>query len=844
MKYTVAFIWLFAYQIAFGQDSLVFNLPGNLRFVFAKNGKFITGLQKVAYDKIALKSGGTINLPLVSDEWFANEIFPFMELQKTDYPTSTGGFALHLNLKGSRDLVLWKHFFAFGQNGNDPALFPKAEAILQAERNQMQWAATCDASLTGALKQLDSLKAIPANSSFRSRESREAKYKQALRNLIAKSKELIKARKCPLPDSLGGFDFVDHARRVQQADILKNPVLLRDMHSQAITEVPAICCSVANLQKMYKKPAKLFGGSSLIWHFEPVTDTIKGYPAQGWKEWVEVKLDGKRKTNTIRFYNTWEIGGSTDSLTAISMRYRGKGSIEENLSCPVKSAFSTCEIWPDGYKTNRIYTPKPEYGLSKARQAEFEDRLSCNLLGLAQGGGNPFFDFQVKKDLALLIIPEKMQNQRSVVETYAGDEVVSHTYTQCSAYGQALVSTPRLFLLIKEKNLGREAHKYRTLWLATDQWCRDRLSAQLNFVQKPALPTVGMNWDIFSPARSFAKAAENLGNFSQTLEKAGVKTVLNHTSGWESGQSHRAGGDGTDTAGYFGGGSCVVYDWKPMPKVGPAWKEMHLKLRKSGIDYIPWITAMTHEDGNFFKGLDKNKRCLNSPLEAVNNTYGNYMIKHNMLDPNFYRKFDAELESIRTEYGLEGYWLDSFHNLWQSEFDWASGTGMCMQMPNMTWLAEQSRKGLTLVSEGQMQPGLNCSIEVPNWERQPYYFNQTLKWLRNGEHKQYSKDELSNLSFRIMAAGGQLTFDILEYATDGPYLHPDSIVPIYSQLAKAHAIILPHLKNARFLPNEAGVIWTSGSQQVVFGFKGLTALPNKPTQILFQNGEDIIAFVE
>jgi hypothetical protein len=95
-----------------------------------------------------------------------------------------------------------------------------------------------------------------------------------------------------------------------------------------------------------------------------------------------------------------------------------------------------------------------------------------------------------------------------------------------------------------------------------------------------------------------------------------------------------------------------------------------------------------------------------------------------------------------------------------------------------------------------------------------------------------------------MACGGQLTFDILDYSTDGPYFHPDTIVPQYSKLAHTFNSIVHYMKEPSFLPNEVGIVWNNDEKMVVFGFKGLSPFKKISNQeLVYINGNHFIAVI-
>ena len=232
------------------QENLHFKLDNNLEFEFETVGKRVIGLKKVTIDGTSLKSEKYISLPLIADEWFNKEIFPILELEKTESKTKQGGFALHLRLKGTKSKKVWKHFFPFGQSNNNYDSLPGYDEIVAAERKLMEWAADQDIALSYSLKKLDSLKDISPNSSFRSKEKKEKQYNSILKALKLKSETLAEEKKNSNNNAKEALLRIEKAKLNSKQLLFENSEILRDMHSFAITEVPFFCTENESLKSI------------------------------------------------------------------------------------------------------------------------------------------------------------------------------------------------------------------------------------------------------------------------------------------------------------------------------------------------------------------------------------------------------------------------------------------------------------------------------------------------------------------------------------------------------------------------------------------------------------------
>lgn len=607
------------------------------------------------------------------------------------------------------------------------------------------------------------------------------------------------------------FLMVSEAFRVK-------PTPIKDNHYLDFPPVASQEFQFKTIQKLLsQKPVNTNQlADTLVWVFNTKDTLLLGRKAVVLQHYVQTN----KPQPFFRYSTSLEIGGNVNNLTLINFRYRGRGKIEESFSnTGPKTYYSTADIWPGKWAK-----PRQTSGFPFGDSAAMATRSSANLITMPRGGGVAFFDLQAKEDFAILTTRPLYGNFRSLTEAFPNDPYISQTDDEYFQEGVAKRSTPIQYILFIEKGIGNQKQLLRNLWADADSYYRTQHEAQLGLKRYPVQPAIGFNWDYFKPNQSYARAAENLASTAKSYQAAGVKMVLNHNAGWLNGQGAKLGLDGQAKEPFLGSGTCNVYDYKPLPKMETAWKSLYDSLHKYQMNYLIWVTAMAKRKGDFATEVstDSTHWAMFSPT-VDNNVYGKDMVKFNILYPKFKQVYRQRMLAVKQNQGYDGIWYDSWHNLWASSF----GFQHAKPEPNhLAWMQELAwwsiHHNLIPMAEGQMSPGLSCTIEVPEWESQPWYFNQTVRWLRNGEHKSYSADSLNRLGFKLLAAGGWLTFDVLEYNTEGPYVEPNTIMPEFSALAKLLNTHQPKMFRRQFLANDAGVQWfnASGKPTLWFSFSG------------------------
>jgi hypothetical protein len=574
----------------------------------------------------------------------------------------------------------------------------------------------------------------------------------------------------------------------------------------------------------------------MVWVFEPEEQNIAGWQWKGWKHYARVNLGKGKKVNAVRFLETRELDGDANEVTLISLRYRGLGNIEQTVtydhSNVATDAWSTADILPSLLNESVAISPviPPSVAINDRGYA-LKHRVGSWLIYPPRGAGSSIMDFQYRENAALITFRERQGNIRALGEIYPGDRFISFTEEERFDNTYSFNTIPLVYLVCSTPQ-AHENHFWRNRWKEADQYTRDLYAQELGFVQADVLPAIGMNWDFWRPDRTFSCALNNLDSLVEELADQGVRMVLNHNSGWINGNTVRLGMDGADTSLYVGGGSCVVNDWMPLPDIRASWLDMNRKMGKHNMAYFIWLTGFSQYYGQFYRevGDDPLHWALNRPLNKWKEDQIDWTLPHhNIHDENFKRVFNNKINQTREDFGFQGIWADSYQLSWMSQLDWASGKGGSLQRAWWEQIARWTQQGMAFMSESVSIPGLSCSIEVADWENHYWAFQHVSKWLRNGEHRHYSTDELDRLSFLLMANRGGLSFDILEWSYCDKYWTATDIVPNFTRYAQEYMAALPYMNRPYLLPDEQGILYLpfdSDSRAVFFAFTEQVAPEN------------------
>lgn len=577
----------------------------------------------------------------------------------------------------------------------------------------------------------------------------------------------------------------------------------------------------------------------LVWHLRAAEDPIAGWPWSGWREWVSFSLTPPHQTTAVRVLGGLEPGGALSGLTLAQQRYRGFGRLEQPIHTDAEGrsrvSYNTQDLpVPDGFRNRSEELP---------RELALATRNDSWIHTPARGAGSPFFDFAFGATTASVSFPEHQGNLRSLTEVYPGDAVLGQLNEELfpqTREGQTIPLRHLALVLADE----RPAHFWRTRYLELDLELRARVGKELGFLTDKAVPSVGYLFDFWGATDSFAPVVARMAGFAGELADLGVRRVMVHNPGWMNGRAASRGWDGMTPDQHVGGGVNAIYDWRPLPHVERPWRETSRAYDRLGIEYHVWITGMARREASFIQevGEDPEHWALNSPGGPPNETYGVDLVKFNILSPRFREIFTERLAEVRRVSGFQGFWGDSFQNLFMSQLDWAAGNGTPMQRAWWEWLAEQSQQGVGWISESHSFPGVSCSIEVDAWDETPWMLGFATRWLRGHDQTQRAAEAWGRAAFDLASFQGSLAPEIWPYEIHEE-VHPENIIRHFGRINRESRAAAPVMERPWILPDHAGVLWTSPEfpgEAALFAFQNFRTPPElRVTAILDARGQPL-----
>ena len=592
----------------------------------------------------------------------------------------------------------------------------------------------------------------------------------------------------------------------------------RDFYRFALTQQPEQACTVAALAKQAENlAADLKPVGTLRVHIAPDSRNIAGWRWNGWKQHYSVDLADGTKINNLRQLGTWEIDGKVDGLTVVNLRYRGLGRIEQPLSVDsaggAQEAWSTTEILPGAVEGVPVISPAvPASTKVNDRGFALRHRAGAWIAHPARGAGVGFVDFQYRPHAALCSFYEKQGNLRAVSEVFPGDKCVSQTDEEWFALTDKHTTQDQVYLALVSKDRPLAVHEWRTRWQELDQYVRDLVSSELDFRQFEPLPGIG-----------FLATAGTAGYYKglapaviKDWHDMGVRLIASHSPGWLRGSTD------FDAEGIpkppQARGECSIDDWRPDRQQQEPWKAFIKSCATNGIAYYPWVGMTIIDGGRFVQrvGAAPQHWSRNAPGDKYGPGYEPIHIKGNVLDAGFRQAYVDALDATRRDYGYQGLWVDSFQNLFMSQLAWSDDSGNSMQRAWWEQFAAWSRSGVGLMAESHAFPGLSCSIEVSDWEKDYSYFPFVWKWHRGTSQNNYKPGELDRLCFRVMANKGWTAPD-LSYRHDTKFS-----IPSFKRFAAEYLAALPTMRRPYLLPGDMGVLWlpfTGVQEGVWFSFQ-------------------------
>ncbi len=829
-------------QIERTEDAIQVDLGNGATLSFAIHDGWLLGLQSARFGDEALTSPRTVQRPLVAQEYLQPGIWPFMKLVSAEVVEDEVRLEVELFGGDSRELFMEEFIFtpdreaAMGE-GMTPQLEQlkrKAEAAremldpLVAEHESV---VSIRNDISRRRERLEAGPQMPFDIQRQENQIRriEDRLQNQKRRLYPEHVETDQQRR-----ALQDIEAFEAALR-ERAEALSS--IHRDYYAFAHLRLPSQTSRIdALVERIERHGEALRPGGTLVWTVRPETRRIAGWQWHGWSGSYRVKLNDGHQVNNIRQVGTWEVGGEAPGLTAVNLRYRGLGEIEQTFERAddgegVRRAWSTTEMIPGAAgaapQVSPVVPPEGDQTLEDRGYA-LRHRVGAWISKLGRGSGVGFVDFQHRDGLTLISSFDRQAAHRAVTEIFPGDRELSQTDEQWFANTAAFSTEPQLYLALKHEP-GR--HEMVTRWQEVDQYFRDVVSQDLGFVQVEPLPGVG--WLVEGGRAGFYTGlADN--RFTQWHDH-GMRMHVTHTPGWYT-EQHRDGPDRPQTP---WGNSNRIFDWIITEDVKDSWRRLQDMSRQWDAPYFIYLGGMVRPDGPFAEriGPEPENWGMNAPDAGHSHGYPP-LAAHNLYVPETRQLLTRRLTDIQEHLGFQGLWCDSFQNMFMSQLNWGDGSGAPMQAKWWPLLAEWSQRGIHLMSESHAFPGLSCSIEVSNWENAHHYFQYVWKWHRGWSQRRYSAEQHNEMTYRFMANKSWLAPD--NATTD--------VIPDFPRLSGEYMAALPHMRRSWVLPEQRGVLWLpfdSDQEGVLFSYRqqdlpeGITA-----RYILDEEAEDTTRLAE
>jgi len=805
---------------SFQDGELLLPLNESVELNFHIHDGFLLGMADARIDGRSTSNPATMLRPVIAQEWGDNKvIYPLFKLQKVVQENNR--IELHGQLVGTDEEQGFQDHFVYAADFDKAQNMDLGDELnkLRTEANEARDALIEEGHRNTRIvnweNQINDYQQIIDNET----DDFHKKRFEILRDQIIKRKEetlnrLVKNGLRNMEEYASHYALIDSFETAITQNINKYGKIHRDPYFFAHLQQPEQICEVGYMKRMVDKYKNGKHKGNFVWIFETHNENIAGWDWKGWKHNATIKLANNRKVNAVRFLETRELDGNSNNTTLVGMRYRGLGSIEQTVqhgdAGHAIEAWSTSDILPTLLNDVVAISPviPPSVSINDRGYA-LKHRAGSWLIYPPRGAGSSIMDFQYKSNGALITYKERQGNHRALAEVYPGDKFISFTEEERFANTSGFTTTPIISLVCNTPR-DYEPYFWRNRWKETEQFTRDLFADELDFQQAQILPAVGMNWDFWSPDRTFSCAIQNLDSLIEILADQGVKMILNHNSGWINGNTVKLGMDGADTSQFVGGGSCVVNDWMPLPQIQDNWLHMNKKMKEHQMAYFIWLTGFSQYYGQFYREVGDHPRhwALNKPLNNWKEDQIDWTLpNHNIHDEEFRNVFTSKIDYTHNNFGFQGIWADSYQLSWMSQLDWATGHGGSTQRAWWEQIAQWTRNGKAFMSESVSIPGMSCSIEVADWEEDYWAFQHVSKWLRNGEHRHYTQEQLDTLSFLLMANQGGLSFDILEWSYCDDYWTATDIVPDFTRYSSEYMAALPYMNRPYLLPENKGILY-------------------------------------
>lgn len=830
-------------------DALHLDLGNGTELTFALHEGWMLGLQTASVHGLALSDPSTVQRPVIAqDHGETKRIAQVFRFGGVDVEGDRAVITLQA-VATSNPEHLQQVFVMTGsprlleEEGMTPALEALRDAAAAAEVALEALArANPDDAFSRAMREFDEARqrmdAIPPEQIDTHHEILAVEnLNRRQRNFTRRMNAVLNGLEAQHPEIRGHRAAIQAWNTARMEAAANHQVIHRDYYKFPIWRQPN---EVNTLEALRERAAEAGAAGepagTVRWVIAPREEIVGGWPWQGWTQHFELELAEEMRNNHIAVLGTWEPGGSVLGNTIYALRYRGLGGLVQSFSSDgsggAEEAFSTTEIIPGAAGGAPLVSPVVAGdGMSGDRSTALQHRVGAWIAQPGRGTGGTFFEFVVNPEGLFAAVPERQGNLRAVTEVMPRDRHISQTDLEYFALTTTHTTIPMHYLVLTPGETPFTTWETRTRYQEMDQHVRKVVSEELGFVQFDVLPGIHYMFD-----HNFGGSMNSVANQMDELAAVGVRRIETHHHGWQNGRIRQPGQE------HIGGGVCDIYDYWPLREIETPWRNATKAAARHGIPHYVWLTGMCRIGGPLFEhiGSDIERWAFAEPnptsvFRDSTGYAGN--VNFNIHNEVTRERLLTRLQDAKEQFGYQGFWADSFQNLFMSQLDWAQGTGDSLQRTWWEIIAQWSREGVSWTSESHAFPGQSCSIEVlGGWSNENLFLaNQVNRAFRANSFPNSGQPEADVLAFGFMANRGWAAPDMRAGQL------PTRVVPSFQRLSDEYMAALPVMRRSVQLPEDQGVLWLGyeGDQEGVWFSKTPAPVPAGVTAVPILGGDAV-----
>jgi hypothetical protein len=530
---------------------------------------------------------------------------------------------------------------------------------------------------------------------------------------------------------------------------------------------------------------------------EPVTQEIDGVLYRGFSYQFTLTSSTQQFT-TLLERGTWELDRLERPLYTVAQR---TGSTPFEVRVTEETAFDTSERF-----TN--------HGT---------DVLCWQMM--TRYAGAPAFDFQFNDRASLLMYYDRPSYVTALQQSAAGERSIAHLDRHRFALS-AEATHPKKYVLANLASEGLTLTEGRNRWSAAFDVVVPHLRAYYGYQQDVMDPCYSAplwdSWLLRDP-----QSPRKILDWIPKLDAYGVKTLLLAPL-WVCDTSLDVGGH--EIAKTFGQGNiCLPWRYEIAPEFGgeALLKEICDAAHAHGIKVLIWIGAWVDIDAPLYK--EHPEWAVRTPAgEPFSGDYLGFSVMS--YNTPFKAWLLEQILGVKARVGLDGFFLDSYHNLQFQPISYADPLRAPQMDALIDYQVQLQQAGSKLLIETQGIFGISLNWFHPS--ALPFRRKGGLELLRGQEYTLKNMQPCVNnkwlsegmipedFLYRATACGSPLRIE-MDHQYPEPIEFPDGIFAgMLERVNHEYNRVCPYMQKRCLLEDDQGVEWTNSTDatKVLFAF--------------------------